>query len=128
MRRDTGYERNFAGAPVIPQLLAKDGELAAWMIGELRALGYTTLYFSGCSEMHIITQRRISSRIQKSMMLHYRFLYNTGASPIRSDKLITISCPTSYHKDFRFVVVGVARDDDKKLTAAFYTALRYFRS
>ena len=29
------------GAPVIPQLLAKDGELAAWMIGQLRALGYT---------------------------------------------------------------------------------------
>ena len=29
------------GAPVIPQLLAKDGELAAWMIGELRKLGYT---------------------------------------------------------------------------------------
>ena len=29
------------GAPVIPQLLAKDGELAAWMIGELRGLGYT---------------------------------------------------------------------------------------
>ena len=27
--------------PVIPQLLAKDGELAAWMIGQLRALGYT---------------------------------------------------------------------------------------
>ena len=26
-----------------------------------------TLYFSGYSEMHIITQRRISSRIQKSM-------------------------------------------------------------
>ena len=24
------------GVPVIPQLLAKDGELAAWMIGELR--------------------------------------------------------------------------------------------
>ena len=29
------------GAPVIPQLLAKDGELAAWMIGELRGLGST---------------------------------------------------------------------------------------
>ena len=29
------------GAPVIPQLLAKDGELAAWMISELRNLGYT---------------------------------------------------------------------------------------
>jgi len=31
------------GAPVIPQLLAKDGELAAWMIGELRGLGYSVL-------------------------------------------------------------------------------------
>ena len=29
------------GAPVIPQLLAKDGALAAWMIGELRKMGYT---------------------------------------------------------------------------------------
>ena len=26
------------GAPVIPQLLAKDGALAAWMIGELRKI------------------------------------------------------------------------------------------
>lgn len=28
------------GVQVIPQLLAKDGELAAWMIGELRRMGY----------------------------------------------------------------------------------------
>ena len=30
-----------AGTVVIPQLLARDGELAAWMIGEVRKLGYT---------------------------------------------------------------------------------------
>ena len=37
------------GAPVIPQLLAKDGELAAWMIGELRGLGYTEVNLNlGC--------------------------------------------------------------------------------
>lgn len=37
------------GAPVIPQLLAKDGELAAWMIGELRNLGYTEVNLNlGC--------------------------------------------------------------------------------
>ena len=37
------------GAPVIPQLLAKDGELAAWMIGQLRALGYTEVNLNlGC--------------------------------------------------------------------------------
>lgn len=37
------------GAPVIPQLLAKDGELAAWMIGELRRIGYTEVNLNfGC--------------------------------------------------------------------------------
>lgn len=37
------------GAPVIPQLLAKDGELAAWMIGELRGMGYTEVNLNfGC--------------------------------------------------------------------------------
>ena len=37
------------GAPVIPQLLAKDGELAAWMIGQLRALDYTEVNLNlGC--------------------------------------------------------------------------------
>ena len=37
------------GAPVIPQLLAKDGELAAWMIEQLRALGYTEVNLKlGC--------------------------------------------------------------------------------
>ncbi len=37
------------GVPVIPQLLAKDGALAAWMIGELRQLGYTEVNLNlGC--------------------------------------------------------------------------------
>ena len=37
------------GVPVIPQLLCKDGELAAWMIGQLRQLGYTEVNLNfGC--------------------------------------------------------------------------------
>lgn len=37
------------GAPVIPQLLAKDGALAAWMVTELRRLGYTEVNLNfGC--------------------------------------------------------------------------------
>lgn len=37
------------GTPVVPQLLAKDGALAAWMIGELRKLGYTEVNLNlGC--------------------------------------------------------------------------------
>ena len=38
-----------AGTVVIPQLLARDGELAAWMIGEMRKLGYTEVNLNfGC--------------------------------------------------------------------------------
>ena len=37
------------GAPVVPQLLAKDGALAAWMVGQLRQLGYTEVNLNfGC--------------------------------------------------------------------------------
>ena len=37
------------GAPVVPQLLAKDGALAAWMVGQLRQLGYTEMNLNfGC--------------------------------------------------------------------------------
>ena len=37
------------GVQVIPQLLAKDGELAAWMIGEMRRMGYTEVNLNfGC--------------------------------------------------------------------------------
>ena len=38
-----------AGTVVIPQLLARDGELAAWMIGKVRKLGYTEVNLNfGC--------------------------------------------------------------------------------
>ena len=38
-----------AGTVVIPQLLARDGELASWMIGEVRKLGYTEVNLNfGC--------------------------------------------------------------------------------
>lgn len=37
------------GVTAIPQLLAKDGELAAWMIGQLRQMGYTEVNLNfGC--------------------------------------------------------------------------------
>ena len=74
---------------------------------------------------NVTEQMAPSSALEFYTMLHYRFLYDTGVSPIRSDKLITISCPTSFHKDFRFVVVGVARDDNKKLTASDKNLIRY---
>lgn len=38
-----------AGVPVVPQVLAKDGELAGWFIGEVRKLGCTEVNLNfGC--------------------------------------------------------------------------------
>ena len=43
-----------AGTVVIPQLLARDGELAAWMIGEVRKLGYTEVNLNfGCPSVTV---------------------------------------------------------------------------
>lgn len=70
-------------------------------------------------------QMQPSSALEFYTMLHYRFLYETGASPVRNDKLVMISCPSSLGENYRFVVVGVARNDDKKLTASSKNLVRY---
>lgn len=43
--------------------------------------------------------------------LDSRFIYDTGVTLTRQDKLLTISCPTDFRENFRFVVVGVLRND-----------------
>ena len=48
------------GVQVIPQLLAKDGELAAWMIGELRRMGYTEVNLNfGCPSGTVTAKTRL---------------------------------------------------------------------
>lgn len=50
--------------------------------------------------------------------LDSRFVYDTGVDLTRGDTFITLSCPTDYRKNYRFVVVGIARENtDNKLTA-----------
>ncbi|MCH5320144.1 MAG: hypothetical protein J1E36_00175 [Eubacterium sp.] len=58
--------------------------------------------------------------------LESRFIYTTGVNVTRQDTLLTISCPTDYREDFRFVVVGVLRDDaDSKWTATEKSKIHY---
>lgn len=58
--------------------------------------------------------------------LESRFIYSTGVTVTRQDTMLTISCPTDYRKDFRFVVVGVMRDNtDNKSTAAQKDNIHY---
>ncbi|MCC8073925.1 MAG: hypothetical protein LIO62_07365 [Clostridiales bacterium] len=50
--------------------------------------------------------------------LQSRFLYDTGITLTRNDELITFVCETDFHDDFKFVVVGVLRDDTDDLPTA----------
>lgn len=58
--------------------------------------------------------------------LSSRFIYNTGITLTRQDRLLTISCPTDYREGFRFVVVGVLRNEsNKKPTATEKAKIHY---
>lgn len=58
--------------------------------------------------------------------LESRFIYSTGVNVTRQDTLLTISCPTDYRKNFRFVVVGVLRENtDSKWVAAEKSNVHY---
>lgn len=58
--------------------------------------------------------------------LESRFIYDTGVDLTRGDTFITLSCPTDYRNNYRFVVVGVARENTgTKLTAADKKDIHY---
>ena len=58
------------GAPVIPQLLAKDGALAAWMIGELRKMGYTEVNLNfGCPSGTVTAKGKGSGMLRDPVKL-----------------------------------------------------------
>lgn len=57
--------------------------------------------------------------------LSSRFIYDTDLTITRADTLLTISCPTDYRDNFRFVVVGVMRDDNEKLVATDKSKIHY---
>lgn len=50
--------------------------------------------------------------------LNGSFMYSTGITLTRQDKLIVLSCDTDYHKNFKFVLVGVQTDDTTKKPVA----------
>ncbi|MDE6155970.1 MAG: hypothetical protein K2F67_05980 [Eubacterium sp.] len=75
---------------------------------------------------NITEKMTIESASEYASRLENRFIYNTGVNVTRQDTLITISCPTDYRNDFRFIVVGVLREDtDSKSTATEKTDIRY---
>ena len=69
------------GAPVIPQLLAKDGALAAWMIGELRKMGYTEVNLNfGCPSGTVTAKGKGAGMLRDLSKLEV-FLDEAGRRP-----------------------------------------------
>lgn len=66
------------------------------------------------------SQNEYISRLQS------RFIYSTGIDITRQDTILTVSCPTDYRADFRFVVIGVMRENTgSKLTAEEKSDVHY---
>lgn len=58
--------------------------------------------------------------------LNGSFLYSTGITLTRQDKLIVLSCDTDFHENFKFVVVGVQTDNtDNKPVAEEKSSVHY---
>lgn len=60
---------------------------------------------------NVTEKMTVKSTNDYASKLTSRFLYDTGINVTRQDTVLTISCPTDYRKNFRFVVVAVLRDD-----------------
>lgn len=87
------------GAPVIPQLLSKDGELAAWMIGELRKMGYTEVNLNlGCPAGTVTAKGKGSGMLRDPARLD-AFLdavFSHAAGPISVKTRLGVNAPEEF--------------------------------
>lgn len=75
---------------------------------------------------NVTEEMTVDSSKQFFERLENRFIYSVGMTLTRQDKLLTISCPTDYRENFRFVVVGVLRNDStEKPTAEDKSSVHY---
>ena len=86
-------------APVIPQLLAKDGELAAWMIGELRTMGYAEVNLNlGCPAGTVTAKGKGSGMLRDPTRLD-AFLdavFSHAAGPISVKTRLGVNGPEEF--------------------------------
>lgn len=66
-----------------------------------------------------VTEKMTSDSVREfSSRLDNRFLYSTNINITGNDILLTVSCPTDYKKDFRFVIVGVLCENSSEKAVA----------
>ena len=87
------------GAPVIPQLLGKDGSCAAWMIGVLRQMGYSEVNLNfGCPSGTVTAKGKGAGMLRDLKGLD-RFLYavfDEAGGPISVKTRIGVERPEEF--------------------------------
>ena len=87
------------GAPVIPQLLGKDGSCAAWMIGVLRQMGYTEINLNFGCPSGTVTAKRKGAGMLRDLDALDRFLYTVfdeAGGPISVKTRIGVERPEEF--------------------------------
>ena len=87
------------GAPVIPQLLAKDGALAAWMIGELRKMDYTEVNLNfGCPSGTVTAKGKGAGMLRDLSKLEVFLdeVFSQAEGPISVKTRLGVSSPNEF--------------------------------
>ena len=87
------------GAPVIPQLLGKDGSCAAWMIGVLRQMGYTEINLNFGCPSGTVTAKGKGAGMLRDLDALDRFLYTVfdeAGGPISVKTRIGVERPEEF--------------------------------
>ena len=87
------------GAPVIPQLLGKDGSCAAWMIGLLRQMGYTEINLNFGCPSGTVTAKGKGAGMLRDLDALDRFLYTVfdeAGGPISVKTRIGVERPEEF--------------------------------
>lgn len=91
--------QNNPGFPVIPQILGKDGELAAWMIGELRKLGYSEVNLNfGCPSGTVTAKGKGSGMLRDPQKLDafLQAVFSTVEGPVSVKTRLGVESPAEF--------------------------------
>lgn len=91
--------QNNPGLPVIPQILGKDGELAAWMIGELRKLGYAEVNLNfGCPSGTVTAKGKGSGMLRDPQKLDafLQAVFSAVEGPVSVKTRLGVESPAEF--------------------------------
>ncbi len=89
------------GAPLIPQLLGRDGGCAAWMIGVLRGMGYTEINLNfGCPAGTVTAKGKGAGMLRdpEALDAFLREVFAQAGGPISAKTRLGVTSPAEFER------------------------------